>query len=765
MFQVSFSLRNDSNGKVILQSYRREDIKESLADFYNLKATITLVPIKYVSEGARVSGFISRQLHTDCSVQLVYVNRRIVHKSKVHKLVIDLLKKYGNIWDDMSLDSNDIVDVDGLVFIILIHAPYESYTLQKNGRTNAVEFRDPKMVLKCVHRAVKRVLANDTLSDSNVSIDLNEREIPVVKKSYGPSQLQNVVQGLQVGRPESIPANKTPPVGNTDSLVRYQERFFQEEGDEGTGLAENAPIYEVGDFSLTSFHDFLNWLSLKSIHDRCAQNLIAEYKTYKQNIGNNNLNETVLYSYERGDLCDPSSHARVLKERRKEKFEMRSKIMMGKVLQEVSLKNNLLDEKRGRKMKQPPWTRVVRKETVTVTATPTLNSIPQAAFSDFLSWFNLRANHNNTINCLMRDFMKFKSGYAERTSRVMQLRGPPKENNPVGVKNKQRRVPTRKRVPSEEFIRPSKSRKQKETEKDKNEADGELMLTWASHYASGRNHRPADAASIPSLPRVSQKDLSFPNEPSPPQKKRKSQCASPIMEPDEHNQFSQIEIPSPIEPTRVPQCLTSSFIEPTQVLQVLSPVDLPPIPKQLASHDKEVQVCPTMQDVSTQVKHRKSKKTVYIQTEVQGCNQEVQTEPVAPLLPYDNSSETPLEKIIKPSSSLEVATLPVKVPDHWHSRRTQGDQEFFLHSPSGYTTFDPPASSTHASFQLKNVCERTVENPNPPELHHDGLDELRAAIQDSCQDLLATVKWNEPNTGTLGATTRSKRNRGLNQKL
>lgn len=442
-----------------------------------------------------MSGVVSRQLHSDPTLQLVYVNNRIIQKSRVHKLVIELIKKYGNVWGIDRGSSQEIVDVEGYVFIVKILCPYQCVNFTRSGRKTSAEFGKAEEVLKCVHRAVKGSLKAENADSSLCGSwwmgpeKAREKGNPV----FGTSQLHNVVRGQRVLRvvknPEgalcemipnpaaaeekvcertgiqglhivrerevlkelsqknleqsltkrSIQAHRengtrkrlhqernqgeishkvseTP--GRSDEIQRYCEAFFYESSREGTALAENAPIFEMQDFPQVPFHDFLAWLKVKASHDSTAMKLLTEFSGLKSG---------------RHVACDSEALPLVsLKDIRKEKFALRSKVML-KRIEEAAGTRRMFSQSENKENEYPETfkhplsvsRKVVQRETTTYTRTPkwptpvdpcrqtfrfrrNAREVSQVSFNEFLTWLKFKASHDTTTNRLLNEFIAFK---------------------------------------------------------------------------------------------------------------------------------------------------------------------------------------------------------------------------------------------------------------------------------------------------------------------------------------------------------------------
>ncbi|XP_047394459.1 DNA mismatch repair protein Mlh3 isoform X4 [Sciurus carolinensis] len=94
---VSFSLRNDVSGSMVLQLPKTKDICSRFCQIYGLGKSQKLREIHFKYKEFEFSGYISSEAHYNKNMQFLFVNRRLVLRTKLHKLIDFLLRKESTI--------------------------------------------------------------------------------------------------------------------------------------------------------------------------------------------------------------------------------------------------------------------------------------------------------------------------------------------------------------------------------------------------------------------------------------------------------------------------------------------------------------------------------------------------------------------------------------------------------------------------------------------------------------------------------------------
>ncbi|XP_028575419.2 DNA mismatch repair protein Mlh3 isoform X2 [Podarcis muralis] len=166
---ISFSLRNDASCSMVLQLPKTKDTRSRFSQIYDLGRSQKLREINYKSAGFEISGFISSEGHYNKNIQFLYVNNRLVLKTRLHKLIDFLLRKQSIICKTKSGSSTSSParqrsgpELYG-VFIINVKCPYDAYDVCLEPAKTLIEFHNWNALLDCIEEGVKCFLKREHL--------------------------------------------------------------------------------------------------------------------------------------------------------------------------------------------------------------------------------------------------------------------------------------------------------------------------------------------------------------------------------------------------------------------------------------------------------------------------------------------------------------------------------------------------------------------------------------------------------------------------
>ncbi|XP_063146186.1 DNA mismatch repair protein Mlh3 isoform X2 [Candoia aspera] len=166
---VSFSLRNEASCSMVLQLPKTKDMCSRFSQIYGLGKSQKLRGINYMSGGFEIMGFISSEGHYNKNIQFLYVNNRLILKTKLHKLIDFLLRKQSLICKTKtgSLISSPSRYRSGSelygVFIINVKCRHDEYDICLEPAKTLIEFRRWDAVLTCFEEGVKAFLKQEHL--------------------------------------------------------------------------------------------------------------------------------------------------------------------------------------------------------------------------------------------------------------------------------------------------------------------------------------------------------------------------------------------------------------------------------------------------------------------------------------------------------------------------------------------------------------------------------------------------------------------------
>lgn len=169
---VSFTLKNDCTGAMMVQLPKARNTYHRFVQIHNLGRAEKLGEISHTYKQFEVMGYIGREGHYNNSLQFLYVNERLLLKTRIHKLLNVLLRQLtsSNQKND-SPDGQSVIrspkhkrsqDLYG-VYIINIKCSYSEYDISLEPAKTLIEFKDWDGILLCVEEAVKAFLRRDNL--------------------------------------------------------------------------------------------------------------------------------------------------------------------------------------------------------------------------------------------------------------------------------------------------------------------------------------------------------------------------------------------------------------------------------------------------------------------------------------------------------------------------------------------------------------------------------------------------------------------------
>ncbi|KFV76920.1 DNA mismatch repair protein Mlh3, partial [Dryobates pubescens] len=181
---VSFSLRNDVSCSMVLQLPKTRDVYSRFCQLYGLSRSQKLREISHKSGGFELSGYISTEGHYNRNMQFLYVNRRLVLKTRLHKLMDFLLRKESVICKAKSGPaSRQAASSPGRhrcgpelygIFILNVTCAYSDYDVCLEPAKTLIEFQNWDVLLACLEEGVKVFLKREHLFIEPCSEDIRE---------------------------------------------------------------------------------------------------------------------------------------------------------------------------------------------------------------------------------------------------------------------------------------------------------------------------------------------------------------------------------------------------------------------------------------------------------------------------------------------------------------------------------------------------------------------------------------------------------------
>lgn len=169
---VSFTLKNDCTGAMMVQLPKARDTYHRFVQIHSLGRAQKLGEISYTHGQFEVIGYIGREGHYNNSLQFLYVNDRLLLKTRIHKLLNFLLRRMSS--SNQKNDSPEgqcairspkhkrSQELHG-VYIINIKCSYSEYDICLEPAKTLIEFKDWDGILLCIEEAVKAFMSRENL--------------------------------------------------------------------------------------------------------------------------------------------------------------------------------------------------------------------------------------------------------------------------------------------------------------------------------------------------------------------------------------------------------------------------------------------------------------------------------------------------------------------------------------------------------------------------------------------------------------------------
>lgn len=169
---VSFTLKNDCTGAMMVQLPKARNAYHRFVQIHGLTRAEKLGEISYAHQQFEVTGYLGREGHYNNSLQFLYVNDRLLLKTRIHKLLNLLLRRLsGSNQKNESPEGQSVIrspkhkrnnELFG-VYIINIKCSYSEYDICLEPAKTLIEFKDWDGILLCVEEAVRAFLKRENL--------------------------------------------------------------------------------------------------------------------------------------------------------------------------------------------------------------------------------------------------------------------------------------------------------------------------------------------------------------------------------------------------------------------------------------------------------------------------------------------------------------------------------------------------------------------------------------------------------------------------
>ncbi|XP_048217779.1 DNA mismatch repair protein Mlh3 isoform X2 [Perognathus longimembris pacificus] len=169
---ISFSLRNDVSGSMVLQLPKTKNICSRFCQIYGLSKSQKLKEIKFKYKEFELSGYISSEAHYNKNMQFLFVNRRLVLRTKLHKLIDFLLRKESIICKPKNGPASrqmssspryrSAPELYG-IYVINVQCQFCEYDVCMEPAKTLIEFQNWDTLLACIQEGVIMFLKQEKL--------------------------------------------------------------------------------------------------------------------------------------------------------------------------------------------------------------------------------------------------------------------------------------------------------------------------------------------------------------------------------------------------------------------------------------------------------------------------------------------------------------------------------------------------------------------------------------------------------------------------
>lgn len=173
---ISFTLKNEATGEMCLQLRKCKSVYHTFFQIFGQVKANNLKSIDYQIDSYELNGYINTDCHVNKDLQFLYVNKRLVLRTKIHKLINSILNKALYLKKSKYNANNVTVDSSSpskthaqyCIFILNLSCSYDKYDIIFEPRKTMVEFSEGETVLKLVEEVIVKFLIKENLySDSD----------------------------------------------------------------------------------------------------------------------------------------------------------------------------------------------------------------------------------------------------------------------------------------------------------------------------------------------------------------------------------------------------------------------------------------------------------------------------------------------------------------------------------------------------------------------------------------------------------------------
>ncbi|XP_046848131.1 DNA mismatch repair protein Mlh3-like [Xenia sp. Carnegie-2017] len=168
--RVSFHLRNRESDTTILQTGASASAISVIAQVLGPEIATSFQPIHHTLGKFTVTGFVSMKGFPNRNFQFVYLNRRLLLKTRLHKVAKHMLSRLHE--SSARLDSASETCGRYAGFVIDLKCPTKSYDVAFDPRKTFVEFQNWDEPITCLEASLRKFLTKEGVPAENLPLSL-----------------------------------------------------------------------------------------------------------------------------------------------------------------------------------------------------------------------------------------------------------------------------------------------------------------------------------------------------------------------------------------------------------------------------------------------------------------------------------------------------------------------------------------------------------------------------------------------------------------
>ncbi|XP_078090693.1 DNA mismatch repair protein Mlh3 isoform X2 [Mustelus asterias] len=205
---VSFTVRDDASatagGSLVVRLPKASSLQTRFAQIHGPQKAAALARLQHSSGGFQLSGFISRQGHHSKAQRLVFVNGRLVLKTRIHKELDLLLRRHSLICrPEPGTGPRGGLDLHP-IYIINIHCDRNEYDACWETNRTLLEFSAWNLLISCLGEGVRAFLLQERLLMEPTE-EQGSSQLAVVNSDFSFSHERVAVLSKSVHRRAVVP--------------------------------------------------------------------------------------------------------------------------------------------------------------------------------------------------------------------------------------------------------------------------------------------------------------------------------------------------------------------------------------------------------------------------------------------------------------------------------------------------------------------------------------------------------------------------------